>query len=102
MARVLAVLAVVLGGLALTARPGPADDPKPGKKTDTTAALLEKLRLPAKTNLTPADRLTLAVFAEFVNREHGIPVLINEEAFKAAGIENVSEAEVKVPQTRGL
>ena len=95
------VFAAALGGLAAVSGPAAADDQVPGKKADTTAALLTKLRQPFA--VKAAGELRLEELAELVEERHGIPVVINEASFGGAGAVALADTPpIRLPKAKGL
>lgn len=90
MTRGLLTASVCLLGLALTAGPAAADDVKPAKKADPTAALLEKLRQP----VTFEGDLTATLLPELtasLAKKYEINIVIRTDLFKAEGEPNVGD-----------
>lgn len=85
-------------GLAFVA-PAHAD-PEVPKKSDPTADLLAKLGKPV--DLDKFDQLPLGEFAPYIQNKYGIPVTINEKAFKVVGAAEPNEARLKIPAVKGL
>ena len=94
-------------GLALTAAPASADDPKPAakKKADPTERILEALSqefaLKEGVNVNDGPLIELL---QYVGRFYDLPVVINEESFKAVGQPNIKEEKPRLAATtlRGL
>jgi hypothetical protein len=89
---------VCLPGLALAAGPAAADDAKPAKKTDPTAALLQKLREPA---VADAAEVPLTDFVDVIYKRHSLGVILNDASFRACGMGPPGNMIVKSPDVRG-
>ncbi len=97
-------LAAVVAAFALlssavpagAAAPAPADA---GKKPDRLADLLAKLRKPAAFKGDPKD-VALGDLLDVLSKQHDVAFVVNEAAFRNAGVENVREAKTVVVATR--
>jgi len=94
--RFLMTLAIAL---AISASSALAQNP-PGRKPDSTADLLAKLRKPV--DLDRADGLSLADLMARIGDKFGVTVFINDAAFRAIDNVNPDAHMLKIPQMRGM
>ena len=89
-------------GLAFTTGPALADEVKPAakKKADTTERILDALaqELALKEGVN-VNETPLFELLQHVGKLHDLPVVVNEESFKAAGLPNIKEEKPRLAAT---
>jgi hypothetical protein len=87
-------------GLALTAVPAPAQNPKPAKKADPTERCLEVLasELVLKEGENP-NEVSLSEICQELGKRYDANFSINEDCFKSLGRQNIREEKPNVTAT---
>ena len=92
---------VAVCGLALTAAPVFADDPKPAKKADPTERLLSVLTdIEVDFGDKDLNGTPLFELLQVLSKKYTPTFVINEESFRQGGVENIKEAKPKLAATQ--